>query len=64
MAPTVRSLRFEENNYGLIILMRSSFMARFSLLYYAGLLISESVISILPAEVGSEFDFNLYKLRG
>ena len=65
MAPTVRSLRFEENNYGMIILMQSSFiMACFSLLYHAGLFISESIISILPAEVGSEIDFNFYKLRG
>ena len=48
-----------------ILNMQSSFiMACFTLSCHADIFISESVISILPAEVGSEIDFNFYKLRG
>ena len=61
---TVRSIRFQENNCGWITYAIFFIVAWFSLLYHAGIFILESVIFILPDEVGSEIDFNFYKLRG
>jgi len=66
----MRSLKIQEGAYSYVytflrsiiaeglLVQSSSIMAFFSLLYHAGIFISESVIFILPAEVRSEIDFN------